>query len=322
LKNSNRISKINNLYSKIILCSKEITPEYYSNLRKSLILEKINGILNSEVDFESPDKRYYLFDYEDFRILHSLLSSNKNIQNGIEYIYGISLVFDEENAEKKNMITRLIIKTSEEEYLYMACTQERDIVSEVISNPDDTILHTKLSPKPNKIFNILEYLSDSIDFDVLNNPKKEKSSKEYSFRDFIKETNTPICAELPTYIFSSPRPTIKCMDGFKISVQASSYNNCSPQLSGLDMYKTFEVISSTNIDDFAEYLSTYKYINKSNSNKSLIEYDRVPESLIETLIESHGGINKKETFSSSNIEISELKKLSYAKNLITKAQNN
>lgn len=316
-KNSNRIFKINNLYNKLLSCSYEDSPEYYLALRKSLILEKITGILTAKCSIESPDGRYFLFDYDDFKILHSLLAGNKEIQNGIEYIYGISLAYDEHN--EKDMITRLIIKTAEEEYLYMSCSQKRDVTIEVITKPNYDDLSTKLSPKPDKIFNILEFLSESIDYDLLKKEKTASHSDIYNLYDFIKDTNVPICEEIPTYIMSAPRPSIKCKDGFTISVQASSCNACSPRISGLNIYKSFEVISMNEINEFENYISNYKYISKLNKTNSLFEYDLVPFTNLENLIEAHGGIDKQKTFANKS-NASELKKLSYIKNIMANNQ--
>ena len=322
MKNQNRISKINSLYSRIILCSKEISPEYYASLRKSLILEKITGMLTSEVNFESPDKIYYSFDYEDFKILHNVLSNNKNIQNGIDYIYGMAPYFSEKD-NTKIMITRLIVKIGIDQYLYMACSQKREIYTEIIFFDDsaipekvvsiedyrnefsDTIqvdddkVLLKLSPRPTKILNILDYLSESIDTELMIESEKEKESKEnnniYSFKNFVKDTNKPIYEKIPTSIFTDPRIT------------------------GLDIYTSFEVLSKNDIDDFALYLSNDRYIGTSTKKSKINQYNYVPLDLIETFIESHGGIDKEGTFAlSDKNKLSDLKKLYYVKKILEK----
>lgn len=347
MKNQYRISKINSLYSKIILCSKEISPDYYASLRKSLILEKITGILTSEVNFESPDKIYYSFDYEDFNILHNILASNKNIQNGIDYIYGMTPYISEKNNEEI-MITRLIVKIGIDQYLYMACSQKREIYTEIIFLDDssfpqknvsiedfknefsDTIqigtdadkVLLKLSPRPIKILNILEYLSDSIDNNLLLENEKEEILEEnniYSFKNFIKDTNVSISEKIPISVFTEPRPNIKCLDGFKFSVQASYYNYCEPKITGLDIYSSFEVLSKDDIDEFALYLSNDRYIGTATKKSKINQYNYVPLNLIEDLIENHGGIDKEATFvSTEKNKMTELKKLSYAKKILEK----
>lgn len=350
MKNQYRISKINNLYSKIILAQKDVTPEYYANLRKSLILEKLTGILTSEVNFESPDKSYYMFDYEDFKILHSLLTSNSNIQNGIDYLYGLKPFFSKED-EKKIMLTRLIIKIGIDQYLYMSCNSKREISTEIIFFDETTVpqdaaksldsyenafsgtidwkqvandeIVLKLSPRPSKIFNILDYLGQNIDDDLLKQDIKQESTSNgvYSFREFFKDTNHPISDLIPPSVFTEPRPMIKCNDGFKFSVQASAYNACEPKLTGLDIYHSFEVLSKKDIEELSLYLSIDNYVG--NNNKSINHYDLVPLSLVEQLIETHGGINKEATFETyERTKPSELRRLVYAKKIIEKNSNN
>ena len=344
MKNQYRISKINNLYSKILTSSSEVSPEYYANLRKSLILEKLTGILTSEVNFESPDKLYYSFEYEDFKILHTLLTSDINIQNGINYIYGM-IPFLSKKDDKKIMITRLIIKIGIDQYLYMSCSNQREINTEIIFFDDtdkniasiedyenkfsntidwqqvenDEVL-LKLSPRPTKIFNILEYLGNNIDDSILkleSNSEDKNNTSIYSFNNFIKDTNIPISDMIPQSVFTEPRPTIKCKDGFKISVQASAYNSCYPKLTGLDVYKSFEVLSKKDIDEFSLYLSNNYYLGSSKNNNKIKQYDYVPSSMIETFIENHGGIDKEATFESyEKNRPSELKRLSYAKKIM------
>ena len=344
MKNQNRISKINNLYTKIILGSKSLSPEHYINLRKSLILEKLTGMLTSEVNFESPDKSYYTFEYEDFKIIHTLLTSEKSLQNGIDYIYGMAPFFSEKD-NKKIMITRLILKIGVDQYLYMTCDQKRNINAEIIffdessekenismdkyenkySNSinwkevkNDEVL-IKLSPRPSKIFNILEYLGNSINDSLLEleTPDNNSNNSVYSFRDFFRETNKPITDDVPNSVFTEPRPTIKCKDGFKLSVQASAYNSSYPKLTGLDIYKSFEVLSKKEIDEFTLYLSNNYYVGSSKITSKIKQYDFVPLDSVEKFIENHGGIDKEATMSSyEKSRPSELKRLSYAKKIM------
>ena len=347
MKNQYRISKINNLYTKIILGAKKISPEYYINLRKSLILEKLTGMLTSEVNFESPDKSYYTFEYEDFKIIHTLLSSEKSIQNGIDYIYGMAPFFSEKD-NKKIMITRLILKIGIDQYLYMSCDQKRNIHAEIIffdessdkgtvsmdkyenqfSNSinwkevkNDEIL-IKLSPRPSKILNILEYLGNSINESLLEleTPAENTNNNDnsiYSFKEFFKDTNKPITEDVPISVFTEPRPTIKCKDGFKLSVQASAYNSCYPKLTGLDIYKSYEVLSKKEIDEFTLYLSNNYYIGSSKITSKIKQYDFVPLNELENFIESHGGIDKEATMKLyEKNRPSELKRLSYAKKIM------
>ena len=89
----------------------------------------------------------------------------------------------DENKEK-DMITRLILKTADSEFLYISCSQKRNVTVEVIRNPSYDDLYTKLSPKPEKIFNVLNFLSESIDYDLLKENHSEKpNNKKYSFRN-------------------------------------------------------------------------------------------------------------------------------------------
>ena len=153
------------------------------------------------------------------------------------------------------------------------------------------------------------------------NEKEEifEDNNIYSFKNFVKDTNISISEKIPISVFTEPRPNIKCCDGFKFSVQASYYNYCEPKITGLDIYKSFEVLSKDDIDEFALYLSNDRYIGTATKKSKINQYNYVPLNLIENLIENHGGIDKEATFvSTERNKMTELKKLSYVKKILEK----
>jgi hypothetical protein len=80
------------------------------------------------------------------------------------------------------------------------------------------------------------------------------------------------------------RPFAKCADGFTISVQASTFHCCSPRANGLSEYDTVEVgYPSAPTHE----LDPYKY---DKHRKGCQVYDHVPFSLIQSILDQHGGI--------------------------------
>jgi len=95
----------------------------------------------------------------------------------------------------------------------------------------------------------------------------------YSFEQFIKES-------VPQ-AYGEKRPPLICKDGTEYSIQASSFHACSPKEDGLDAYDEFEVYVMSEVEDFKEF----------------INYDgvagNVPKEVLEEIIKSHGGLDKK-----------------------------
>lgn len=79
--------------------------------------------------------------------------------------------------------------------------------------------------------------------------------------------------------FNVVRPYI-CKDGFKISIQASFYHYCSPEITGLPLYETYELSCA--------------YDNLLKKYDACGVYARVPLMVVAKLIKKHGGlINEK-----------------------------
>ena len=77
---------------------------------------------------------------------------------------------------------------------------------------------------------------------------------------------------------------VVCADGFSISIQASSYNYCSPREDGALAYKSVELGFPSRpcpfIVDYAE----------EQGNWTGTVYGYVPASLVKKMIAGHGGI--------------------------------
>jgi len=97
------------------------------------------------------------------------------------------------------------------------------------------------------------------------------------------------------------RPRIVCADGFSISVQASENHYCLPRIdsSNGSIYdevecgfpSEMEPISEPTEEDFQYYA---EYAEDEDLTKTVYSY--VPVSVVDKLLESHGGIDEKKTF--------------------------
>lgn len=80
------------------------------------------------------------------------------------------------------------------------------------------------------------------------------------------------------------RPRLYCNDGFSISVQASEFHYCYPQLNGVRDYESVELgfpsVEDELINEYAEDCMDY----------TETVYGYVPIEVVEKLIEKHGGI--------------------------------
>lgn len=80
------------------------------------------------------------------------------------------------------------------------------------------------------------------------------------------------------------RPRLCCNDGFSISVQASEFHYCEPQLNGVQDYESVELgfpsVEDELINEYAEDCMNY----------TETVYGYVPIEIVEKLIEKHGGI--------------------------------
>lgn len=111
-------------------------------------------------------------------------------------------------------------------------------------------------------------------------------------KEFLKQTYKQYNTEqkdINTF-YSLIRPHIICNDGFRISVQASSFNYCTPRENLSDgEYETVELGMPSMEDDLIKEYAE----NKSNYTNTI--YGFVPMEIVEELILKHDGINCKET---------------------------
>lgn len=103
------------------------------------------------------------------------------------------------------------------------------------------------------------------------------------YRKIIKNPPEWIISNDP--ISNIMRPWIVCEDGFKVSVQASSFHYCSPMENLLDRdYEKVELgfpsVEDSLIIDYAE--------DPDDPTQSV--YGWVPIEVVEELVEKHGGI--------------------------------
>ena len=97
----------------------------------------------------------------------------------------------------------------------------------------------------------------------------------YSFEQFIKDSIPQALGE--------KRPAAVCKDGTEYSIQASSFNYCTPRQDGLDAYDEYEVGQVTdwetgNLRDYAE------------ADGGVAGF--VPVEVIKQILEAHGGLDK------------------------------
>ena len=90
------------------------------------------------------------------------------------------------------------------------------------------------------------------------------------------------------YLFSDEiiqenRPRLYCNDGYSISVQASSFHYCRPQLDGVQNYESVELGFPSKEDELIN-----DYAEVDDYTKTVYGY--VPIEVVERLIEKHGGI--------------------------------
>ena len=77
---------------------------------------------------------------------------------------------------------------------------------------------------------------------------------------------------------------IKCADGFSMSVQASESHYCSPRVTGLGFYDSYEVGFPSERDGLL-----MPYAEKPERPTETV-YGWVPASIVATVIAKHGGV--------------------------------
>lgn len=83
-----------------------------------------------------------------------------------------------------------------------------------------------------------------------------------------------------------PTPMTVCKDGYEVSIQCSAFSYCEPRKDIYDVseYKSFE-LGYPNASD--ELLNEYA---EDDSDPTNTIYPYVPRSVVEALIDKHGGI--------------------------------
>jgi len=86
--------------------------------------------------------------------------------------------------------------------------------------------------------------------------------------------------------FLMPNPVVECVDGYEVSIQCQSTSYCTPRENLLNVayYTEFE-LGFPNMSD--ELLDGYA---ESHEDYTDTVYPYVPRSVVEALIEKHGGI--------------------------------
>ncbi len=88
------------------------------------------------------------------------------------------------------------------------------------------------------------------------------------------------------YMVEECRPKLFCKDGFSVSVQASSFHYCCPRVDGAERYEAVELGFPSDEDPIImDYAEDY-------SDPTGTVYGFVPVSVVNELIEKHGGISE------------------------------
>lgn len=86
------------------------------------------------------------------------------------------------------------------------------------------------------------------------------------------------------FVFQPNRPQAVCLDGFKISIQASETHYCTPRENGFSYYSEVELGYPSETDGIImEYAE-----DKENPTETV--YAWVPIEVVDELVEKHGGI--------------------------------
>jgi len=87
------------------------------------------------------------------------------------------------------------------------------------------------------------------------------------------------------------REPVVCTDGFKVSIQASEFNYCSPKVSGLFVIYTLVEIGFPNEEE--ELIA--KWQESPEKNRPTYDvYPYVPAEVVSMMIAKHGGMVKGE----------------------------
>lgn len=103
-------------------------------------------------------------------------------------------------------------------------------------------------------------------------------------KDWLKKTVRTHTIYDGSVEIQEKRPRLCCNDGFSISVQASEFQNCCPQLNGVQDYESVE-LGFPSVED--ELINEYA---EDGMDYTKTVYGYVPIEIVEKLIEKHGGI--------------------------------
>jgi len=160
-----------------------------------------------------------------------------------------------------------------------------------------------------------------------------------NLQEFFSKTNKVIDLENSHYRFQEIRPRIICQDGVSLSVQGSETHYCQPRINDYANYYEVEVgypsirppetwkqyfdgewqqigiigwikrvwkerssifYSLKNLKGLGKWRIEDLFSFKDNATRSVYGY--IPTKLIEEFLNSHGGIDEKETFKKSTMK--------------------
>lgn len=87
-----------------------------------------------------------------------------------------------------------------------------------------------------------------------------------------------------------PHDPIECQDGFRMSVQASSFHYCYPRIDNAPFYMEYEVGYPSTAE--ALLMPYLEYGSETPLTSSVYAY--VPTEVVASIIHKHGGLKKKE----------------------------
>lgn len=92
--------------------------------------------------------------------------------------------------------------------------------------------------------------------------------------------------------FPMPHPPIECADGFRMSVQASSYHYCQPRIDNAAFYTHYEVGFPSAIEPLlGAYMERlWRDDDEPEQDPTQSVYPCVPVRVVAEIIEKHGGL--------------------------------
>lgn len=116
-----------------------------------------------------------------------------------------------------------------------------------------------------------------------------------TLNEFVKAT-FDTAKYLPNQERYALRPSIRCKDGFHMSVQGSHGHYCKPK-EHANQYTHMEIGYLKFPNTFEEELRLYAHYSDNRCLLSEATFANVPVELIQKIIDEHGGIDVDKTFS-------------------------